>query len=175
MGGYGSTRWGWYGKRLAVEDCRRLPMKIINPKIREGWRAGSVSWSRGGEPMGNISYQIVWGNEPEALRLIYTVTKHDTGLNKDFDYPIILTTTTLPWDGVRYWFLCPARWCGRRVSVLYLPPHGEIFACRHCHRLSYRSRQEGYQDRAFYGRMAALMQDFLPGATWREARKVFGV
>ena len=173
MGGYGSTRWNSHYKRLAVEDCRRLPMRIIHSFMLKGRRWGNVSWNRGGEPMGNISYRVIGSEEPESLRLIYTTTKHDTKEKKEFDYPVRLTTTPLPWGGQRYWFICPAVGCGRRVNVLYLPPRGEYFACRHCYRLSYRSRQEGYQDRVLYGHLAGLMQDILPGATWREAREVF--
>lgn len=173
MGGYGSSRWGWHNKRLAVEDCRKLPMKIIHSRILEGWRSGTVTWSQGGEPRGNISYRVTGLDAPESVHLIYTLTKHDTKEKKDFDYPVGLETTPLPWGGLRYWFTCPARGCGRRVSVLYLPPQGEIFACRHCYRLSYRSRQEGYRDRAFYGRIANFMQDIFPDATWKEAREVF--
>ncbi len=43
--------------------------------------------------------------------------------------------------GVRWWFRCPS--CGRRVQKLYLPPASpeETFACRICHRLTYRSTQ----------------------------------
>lgn len=32
--------------------------------------------------------------------------------------------------------------CHRRVGKLYLPPNHHLFACRHCHRLTYESRQE---------------------------------
>jgi hypothetical protein len=174
MGGYGSTRWGWHNKRLAVEDCRKLPMKILHSKILAGWRSGTVTWSRGGEEVSSIGYRVVWGKAPVSLRLVYTLTKYRTGEKKDLDYPVRLTTTPLPWGGLRYWFICPAVGCGRRVSVLYLAPGREVFACRHCYRLSYRSRQEGYQDRAFYKQMAGLMQDITPGATWRDVKRVFG-
>lgn len=173
MGGYGSTRWGWQNKRIPVEDCRKLPMGTIHNRLIQGWKVGTVNWSRGGEPMGDISYRVIGLDEPDSLRLIYTITKHDTGSKKDFDYPVGLTTTPLPWGGVRYWFLCPSRGCGRRVSVLYLPPQGEIFACRHCYRLSYRSRQEGYRDRAFYGHLAAAMQDLMPGVAWRDMKALW--
>jgi hypothetical protein len=139
MGGYGSTRWNWHNKKMAVEDCHKLPMRIIHSFMQKGGRWGGVTWSRGGEPIGNISYRVIGGEEPESLRLIYTITKHDTGEKKDLDYPVRLTTTPLPWGGQRYWFICPAVGCGRRVSVLYLAPGGDYFACRHCYRLSYRS------------------------------------
>lgn len=174
MGGYGSTRWGSHYTKTAVEDCRKLPMKIIHSPMLKGRWWGSISWNRGGEPIGDIDYRVTGGQEPETLRLIYTITKHRTGEKKDLDYPVRLTTTPLPWGGLRYWFVCPVVGCGRRVNVLYLAPGGEIFACRHCYRLSYRSRQDGYRDRAFYGHMAGVIQDLYPGATWRDMKEVFG-
>jgi hypothetical protein len=173
MGGYGSTRWRSHYTKTAVEDCRKLPMKTLHSKLLQGWRWGSLSWSRGDEPMGSISYRVTGDEIPETIRLIYTITKHGTGKKTDFDYPVRLTTSPLPWGGYRFWFICPAAGCHRRVSVLYLPPRGEYFACRHCYRLSYRSRQEGYRDRAFYSHLAGLMQDIYPGVSWRDAREVF--
>ena len=123
--------------------------------------------------MGSISYRATGDEIPEAVHLVYTITKHDTGRKVDFDYPVRLTTSPLPWGGYRLWFICPAVSCGRRVSVLYRPPTGEYFACRHCYRLSYRSRQEGYQDRALYSHLAGLMQDVFPGLTWKEMKAVW--
>jgi hypothetical protein len=59
------------------------------------------------------------------------------------DYPVRLVRTPSHYGGERTWFLCPARGCGRRVAILY---GGDIFACRHCHCLAYRSqREQGYQ------------------------------
>lgn len=173
MGGYGSTRWNSHYKRMAVEDCRKLPMRIIHSSMLKGSRWGNVSWNRGGEPMGNISYRVIGNEDPESLRLIYTITKHDTGEKKDLDYPVRLAKTPLPWGGQRYWFICPAVGCGRRVNVLYLPPHGEYFACRHCYRLSYRSKQEGYKHRSFNNYVANMMQDIYPGITGRDVKKIF--
>jgi len=173
MGGYGSTRWNSHYKKTAVEDCRKLTMRVIHSFIRRGGRSGNLNWSQGGEPMGSIGYRVIGYEEPESLRLIYTVTKHATGEKKDFDYPVQLAKSPLPWGGYRFWFLCPAVGCGRRVSVLYLPFLAEYFACRHCYRLSYRSRQDGYTDRYFYSMMADMMQDKMPGVTWRYMKKVF--
>lgn len=172
MGGYGSTRWNYHDKRTAVEDCRRLPFRMFKEYLQVGW-GGQVTWSRNGEVISTIGYQVKGEDDsPSRIQLIYTITK----ANKekiDCNYPVYLTDTALPWGGARHWFICPIAGCGRRVSVLYLAPGGKYFACRHCNRLSYRSRQEGYQDRSFYGHLAGLMQDILPGATWREAKEIF--
>ena len=173
MGGYGSTRWGSHYTKTAVEDCRKLTMKVIHSHILKGGRSGNVNWSRGGERIASIGYRVVGYEEPESIRLIYTFTQRSKDEKRDFDYPVRLTTSPLPWGGHRFWFICPMRGCGRRVSVLYLPPRGDYFACRHCYRLSYRSRQEGHRDRAAFTHLAQMIQDKYPGITWRAMKEIF--
>jgi len=63
------------------------------------------------------------------------------------DYPVALVTTSLPSGGRRWWFQCVASRngglpCGRRVSKLYLPTGGKVFACRRCYDLAHRSSRE---------------------------------
>jgi len=50
-----------------------------------------------------------------------------------------LQVTWMPWHfgGCRAYFLCA---CGRTVEKLYAP-RGRLWRCRHCHDLSYESRQ----------------------------------
>lgn len=171
MGGYGSTRWGWHNKRLAVEDCRRLPFRAFKHYLRAGW-GGQVAWSRNGEVISTIGFEVKGSSDPTSMLLIYTITRAG-GEKIDCRYSVNLTTTSLPWGGLRYWFTCPGLGCGRRVNVLYLAPGGKYFTSRHCNQLSYRSRQEGYQDRMLYRRLAGLMQDVHPGVTWKTMREVF--
>jgi len=75
------------------------------------------------------------------------------------DYPVGLTTTPLPWGGVRWWFVCPlvvsGQACGRRVGKLYLPPGGRYFGCRHCYDLTYTSCQESHKFDGLYRMLAA--------------------
>jgi hypothetical protein len=172
MGGYGSTRWNLYNKRLAAEDCRRLPLRVLKGNLWAG-RIGQITWSREGKEISSIGYQVRGeGKSPSSLWLNYTITRPN-GEKQSCNYPVHLTTTPLPWGGVRHWFMCPGFGCGRRVSVLYLASGQDYFVCRHCNRLSYRSRQEGYQDRAFYKNIARLVQDLYPGVTWRTMKEVF--
>lgn len=172
MGGYGSTRWNWHSKRLAAEDCRRLPLQVFKKNIHSG-RVGQITWRREGKVVSGIGYRVSGESEsPSSIWLNYTITKIN-GEKRDVDYPIRLTTTSLPWGGLRYWFICPGAGCGRRVSVLYLANGQDYFVCRHCNCLSYRSRQEGYQERMLYGHMAELLNDKNPWVTWREMKKAF--
>ena len=50
---------------------------------------------------------------------------------------------------MRHWFLCPAVvdgvLCENRVGMLYLPPGGKIFGCRHCYGLTYESCQQSHK------------------------------
>ena len=61
------------------------------------------------------------------------------------NYPVRLAWTGCSFGGRRVWWLCPAVGCGRRVALLF---GGAVFACRHCHRLAYRSQREADHDRA---------------------------
>lgn len=171
MGGYGSTRWNWHNKRLTAEDCRRLPFCVFKKNMQPG-QSGQITWSREGKVFSSIGYRVQGECEsPSSLWVNYTITRAEKKI--ECNYPIRLTMTPLPWGGFRHWFICPGLGCGRRVSVLYLAPGQDFFVCRHCNRLSYRSRQEGYKDRAFYGLIAGLMQDKHPWVTWRTMKEVF--
>lgn len=57
-----------------------------------------------------------------------------------------LTWTACHYGGKRAWWLCPVPGCGRRVAVLYA---GRALACRHCHRLAYKSQRETANSRAY--------------------------
>jgi hypothetical protein len=64
-------------------------------------------------------------------------------LQADYIIPIDATPTHI--GGVRYWFRCPmehnGKPCGRRVKKLYLPSGEQVFGCRQCYDLTYRSVQ----------------------------------
>jgi len=97
-----------------------------------------------------------------------------SGEKEDIDYITRLTTTELPWGGIRYWFVCPLSSgsvpCGRRVGCFYLPPGGLYFGCRHCYDLTYESSQEGNQYKYMFQMFALQMQDEYPGLTWKDTR-----
>jgi hypothetical protein len=58
-------------------------------------------------------------------------------------YPVQIAWTPCNYGGRRPWFICPGSGCGRRVAILYVD---EMFVCRHCSELVYRSqRQQPYQ------------------------------
>ncbi|WP_299084369.1 hypothetical protein [uncultured Ruegeria sp.] len=58
---------------------------------------------------------------------------------QDMNYTVRLLSQPCHLGGVRQWFECPARGCGKRVAILY---GGQVFACRHCHQLVYPSQRQ---------------------------------
>ena len=118
----------------------------------KGWWSGTITWTNGwsGTKSG-VGIEISTMNEEKYLRIYYTQTDNDSGEKKDFDYKIPLITTPCNYGGKRYWFRCPmsrsGQYCGRRVSTLY--KNGDYFACRHCHNLTYASRNASARYKGF--------------------------
>lgn len=160
MGGYGS---GQKGSKIKVEDCTRLS---ISPLVRKKFLAdglqasGTVSWTYGGStsPYASIGFTANALDPHNAtLGLNYTITDRSTGEKTPYDYSIPLEYTTPHFGGKRWWMRCAlfvnGRECNRRVSILYLPPGGRYFGCRHCYRLIYESSCDSHK----YDRMFALI------------------
>jgi hypothetical protein len=79
----------------------------------------------------------------DALRLVYT-TRPDTDDATRHEYHVPVEYTEPHFGGVRPWFACPG--CGSRRRKLYLPPRREVFACRECYDLGYRSSRTSGDD-----------------------------
>ena len=138
MGGFGSGRTG--GKPCA-EDKRRIDVRQLHrdgrlqPGATFGW-----SWTRGGETVATIDFTV------EADRVWLHYRQRQPGQDwQERRYPVGLERTPCHLGGERVWWRCPAVGCGRRVAVLH---GGAVFACRHCHKLAYRSQRETATDRA---------------------------
>lgn len=136
-------RWSYSGRQEA-DGLKQIGTTFLKRHgyFRSSWISGTINWSRNGESAGNISIQSYAKEDDPCIKLVYTQTDRDTGEKKDFDYKIPLTTTPCFFGGKRFWFTCPwyanGLYCGRRVGVLY--KGGDYFACRHCYRLTYNSR-----------------------------------
>jgi hypothetical protein len=139
---------------------------ILRPYHRH---SGSVTWSRGrtGERLSSIGFSSDCHADFGWARLDYTITR--TG--EKMDYRVKLTTTPLPWGGLKWWFICPlivnGASCGRRVGKLYHPPGGRYYGCRHCHKLSYTSAREAHK---FDACLALVGRDF--GLSARQVAKL---
>lgn len=143
MGGFGSGRWGWVARKRCVEECTSIDTAHLR---HNGWLRpgailrGELSWTRGeSEPAGKIGFITDLTESRFAFaRLTYSLSE------EQFDYTVPLVRTHPHLGGTRWWFICPLRHngvaCNRRVRKLYRV--GRYFGCRHCHNLTYRSRQE---------------------------------
>jgi hypothetical protein len=100
---------------------------------------------------------------PFTVGLVFDRTAHF--LELDHPARVSLCTTAQHLGGRRWWFLCPAT--GARVSKLWLPLCGNVFASRQAYRLGYTCQRT---DRvARLDRRGAKIYRSLSGPTfWRD-------
>lgn len=140
MGGYGSgSGWRADAKSTTAElrsiDVRRWAREgMLRPGYVGGWQ-----WSLHGKVVASIQMRA------EVGRVVLGYRHRSRGSDwKAVEYPVEIKRTPCRYGGSRPWFTCPAPGCERRVAILY---GGAIFACRHCHRLTYASSRESFDDR----------------------------
>lgn len=148
MGGYGSGRQ--YGRPTAdaslfVDIAWMVRTKRAVPGANS---SGSLSWTRRGEPSGNISYTCDMRDLDAAmLELKFKVTPRTTGKATDHHQKIPLSYTVPHYGGKRWWMHCPVN--QMRVGKLYVPTGGDIFASRKAWRLGYHSQRISDRERPF--------------------------
>ena len=140
MGGYGSGRRGGWERPIVehstVLDVDRLVRQgLIAPGLS---RSGSLTWRN-----------VDTGEETNSVGFVVDTTEGDRGRfdlsyrlgseRRSVECPVRLQTSRPHFGGVRWWFVCS--WCQHRRWRLYRPSFDE-WACRECHRLTYRSRQD---------------------------------
>lgn len=140
MGGCGSgRRWHW-GARDTTEQYHAIDVRYCQRNgLLAPHRTFTLQWLRQGEIMASILIHTY----PDRVILNFLHRSGDRNWQEE-NYPVYLSWTPCNLGGRRPWFHCPARSCGRRVAILY---GGAIFACRHCHQLSYPSQREDPPDR----------------------------
>lgn len=140
MGGYGSNRWGNTRTRQYIGACLQLDMRTIRPHLTLRRRSLIWRWALAGG--GEATMGMATGRD--AVTLSYTTQRRDAAPAAIRD-EIAVEWTACTYGGERAWFRCPG--CDRRARVLYLPPGGERFRCRHCHALAYGSQQVAPDER----------------------------
>jgi hypothetical protein len=114
---------------------------LLRPGRRFSW-----SWSRDGEPTGDIGIEI----EEDAVLLLYRTRSRGASEWRDIRQRIPISWTRCALGGRRPWFICSVhsngRFCGRRVAILYAA--GDLFGCRQCYGLAYASQSERARDRS---------------------------
>lgn len=136
-----------FGGRPTCEGCKSLDIRRLQrDKLLQPGRRFSLSWSRNGEPTGDIRVET----ERDAVLLIYRTRRYGNQEWKDIRQRVPITWTRCSLGGRRPWFICSVyasgRFCGRRVAILY--GAGDLFACRHCYGLAYASQSESPRNRA---------------------------
>lgn len=140
--------------KVVAEDCLRLSIyDLYHWGYFKKQLSGTVNWSRQGEVTYTVYLSIRWRGATDNMymQLKYAHTDRKTGEYQTFDYQIDLASTDCNFGNYRYWFRCPLTTngikCSRRVGVLY--QRGGYFGCRHCHNLSYTSRNENSRFRQY--------------------------
>jgi len=164
MGGPGSGRWGWfYRKKTTVEECCSLDVRWLRRAglLVHGWPQ-QAWWA---DPAEGEGQRVEITALADAVELSYVVQPL-LGQLRRVRYRVPLTWTSRPSGARQPWFKCPSRDCGRRVAKLYLPLRGRAryYLCRHCHDLSYHSRQTWDKRVAALRRDPGALADLLQGA-----------
>ena len=163
MGTYGSTRWSAVPTRYETGECLRLDAQAIKPYLSAP--AGKVvwSWSDGSEVTMAISTRSSTGTRPPVdLDIGYQCD------NEAVHQQLLIDPLPQFFGGWRLWLRCPH--CRRRCRYIYLPPYKREtrrFACRQCHRLTYRSSNESHRSDTFIGLIASRC-----GVSFKTARRL---
>lgn len=107
--------------------------------LRQGWRSGTIRWTRDGEERGIVCYEteIASEDQPNVLRLRYTSTNRH-GEPHEMDYQVPLISIPCRYGGQKWFFYCPNASCSRCCRILY--QSGQYFVCRKCTGLWYDSQ-----------------------------------
>jgi hypothetical protein len=149
MGGVGSASWDRSGTKNTVESHNHLDVNNRSRKgLLEPGTRGRVSWSKGDDSLGFVSFELKDG----FFVLDYRYRRNSSEQWEEVRYPVRLSWTPCNFGGSRPWFVCPGvvngHYCGRRVAKLY--GAGKYFLCRYCYDLTYESRKDGQKNRALH-------------------------
>ena len=142
-----------------AEDLLKLEIYWFNKHdLLNDYKFGEIKWTNLYGIISRIGFTVSIKNN--YIQLQYIQTDKLKNKKKEFDYKIMLETTSCNFGSIRYWFVCPiiknGSICGRRVGVLYKGDN--YFGCRHCYNLTYRSRNENR--RCIYYSMVRLILYF---------------
>lgn len=142
MGGYGSGRRE-YARTPTVEECRHLDVDEFTDAVEQPGTTAVVRWGDSDDPDASIAATMLPedgdAERATALRLSYTATDPRADETRDREYVVSLDYTECHFGGARPWFRCPEKSCGERVGKLYKPPRQDLYLCRECFDLGYRS------------------------------------
>jgi hypothetical protein len=171
----GRHRWT---SRFTVEECLPLDVESVRDAGVLGSALGSVctsSWISGsGEGLGSIECSVV-RNQPDclAVHIRRQYARLESVLRLVDECMIPIATTRPHLGGRRFWFRCPVvrdgKPCGKLAGRLYLPPEEQVFACRICHNLTYKSAQQHDQRKYDLARNPTALGAVLQSKNLRQA------
>ena len=137
------ARYYYSGARDTTEGAKRIELSWLRKHNYIGgyFKGGNISWSRNGNPTGNINIQIDTFSDNPNIKFSYKVRKHGEEEWTDMDFSFRMESIPCRFGGRKWFFICGLYknkiYCGRRVRILYQV--GNYFGCRHCADLSYES------------------------------------
>ena len=139
MGGIGSGHWHRWNSKTTIDSTNRIDIRYMRKRgfLQPNTHA-TLSWSRGGEPCGNINFVT----HDDYLQLNFRYKEHG-GEWQPMQQKIRFGYTPCHYGNSRKWFLCPR--CYKRVAIL--ASNSPLFLCRHCNELPYSSQNEDRLDR----------------------------
>ena len=140
------------GAKKLVQDFGKITVGV--PKA-DGYFMAAVEddVTRFLGPRGRVAWVITVSlSDPDYQFVSIRYAAEDPSANpRELECEIPLVSTPCRFGGARFWFLCPVRadghLCKNRVGVLY--KDGDMFACRRCLNLTYKSSNLSGQDKAF--------------------------
>lgn len=131
-----------------------------NKYLVSGFRTDSIKFYFGKDKTGSINMSVYLDKDHgEYLQLDYLNTDIQTSKKTQINYKILITRTKCYFGGNRYWFTCPGvvngKYCGRRVAKIY--SGNRYFWCRHCHNLTYKSRNYSHKYRYGFYHLVSLI------------------
>ena len=131
---------GVINKKRLVEDCYQLDILTLSRIFDLEWfYTLELGFNKNRARIGVII-------DRGYVKLRYEIKRKD-GTSTEYEYSIKIDKTRCYFGGVRYWFRC--LYCDRRCRILYMPYNREIFKCRLCYNLTYRTQQEGIRANIF--------------------------
>ena len=136
-----------FSGRPTCEMCPSIDARVWQREgLLQPGRSFPYSWTQEGQQYGCISVRI----DHRAAHLSFSAYIPEVEEWKSFEQRIPVVGTACPFGGGRPWFLCTAtangQYCGRRVAKLYIAAD-PVFACRHCHGVTYASQLESLAHR----------------------------
>ncbi len=136
-------------KKIEADNYKKIQIWWLLRDIQNGHKSKTLTWGENGAE-GSISVGVLLVGSEKYARLTYSQTDN-TDKKTEFDYKVSIVESSCNLGGTRYWFKCPLtknnQLCNKRVGVLYKV--GDYFACRHCHDLTYRSKNTNRRDKYY--------------------------